>query len=437
MANFIDHVEFNQVEARNLVTHKRATPPASPVQGQRYFDTSLNKEGVYNGTSWDYAGSGAITAIGVDGPITSTGGLTPTIGILPASGSIAGSMSISDFMKLGGSTSANTPSTLVQRDSSGNFAAGTITADLTGTASNAAQLGSQAPAFYQARANHTGTQTAATISDFDAQTRLSRLDQMATPTAAVGFGGQRLTALAPPTNGTDAVNKDFVEALVSTGTNKGTARVASTATVTISSPGAAIDGVALTAGDLVLLKDQAAGQENGLYTWNGAAVAMTRATNADTSAEVKSGMFVFVTEGAVNGDNGFTLVTNDPIVLGTTPLLFSQTSGAGQIIPGAGLSKAGNTLNVEEGYGIFVSGDIAIDTAIVARKFTQTIGDGTATTITVTHGLNNPIPCVSVCLAASPFTKVEPTIAFPTINTASFTFAVAPAANQYRVGLLG
>ena len=62
-----------------------------------------------------------------------------------------------------------------------------------------------------ARANHTGTQTAATISDFDTQVRTSRLDQMAAPTASVGFGSQRITSLAAPTGANDAATKAYVD----------------------------------------------------------------------------------------------------------------------------------------------------------------------------------------------------------------------------------
>lgn len=64
-----------------------------------------------------------------------------------------------------------------------------------------------------ARANHTGTQLAATVSDFDAQVRLSRLDQMAAPTAAVSAGSQKITNLATATVGTDAVCKTQLDAV--------------------------------------------------------------------------------------------------------------------------------------------------------------------------------------------------------------------------------
>lgn len=61
-----------------------------------------------------------------------------------------------------------------------------------------------------ARANHTGTQTASTISDFDTQVRTSRLDQMAAPTAAVALNAQKITGLADPTSAQDAVTLNYI-----------------------------------------------------------------------------------------------------------------------------------------------------------------------------------------------------------------------------------
>ena len=65
-----------------------------------------------------------------------------------------------------------------------------------------------------ARANHTGTQAASTISDFDTQVRTSRLDQMASPTASVSMNSQNITNLATPTASTDAATKGYVDAIV-------------------------------------------------------------------------------------------------------------------------------------------------------------------------------------------------------------------------------
>lgn len=435
---FADHLDLNKLELRKPVLENLASAPASPVKGQFYFDTGSNKLGVYNGTGWDYAGSGGVTSVSGTAPISSTGGAAPTISIAAASGSTAGSMSIADFNKLATSTAANTASTLVQRDSSGNFVAGTITANLTGTASNSSQLNGQAAAFYQARANHTGTQSSSTISDFDTQVRTNTLNQMAAPTSALGMNGQLVSNVAIPVGGNDAATKAYVDGLVATGNNKGTARAAATTNINLAAPGAAIDGVTLASGDIVLLTGQSTASQNGLYVWNGAGATLTRTTNADTSAEVAPGLFVYVAEGTANGSNGYTLVTPAPITVGTTGLTFTQTSGAGQITAGSGLTKNGNVLNVGAGTGIVVNADdIALDTAIAARKFGQQIGDGSTVAITVTHNLNNLSPIWNVSQSASPFQAVIPTVSHPTANTTTFTFAVAPTPNQYRVTLIG
>ena len=66
-----------------------------------------------------------------------------------------------------------------------------------------------------ARANHTGTQTASTISNFDTQVRTSRLDQMAAPTAAVSVNSQKITNLDTPTSSADAANKLYVDTSIS------------------------------------------------------------------------------------------------------------------------------------------------------------------------------------------------------------------------------
>jgi hypothetical protein len=180
---------------------------------------------------------------------------------------------------------------------------------------------------------------------------------MALPTAPVAFNAQKITGLADGTAANDAATKGQIDAVSSGLDVKASVRVATTANLTIAAPGANVDGVALVNGDRVLVKDQATGTENGLYVFNGAAVPMTRAADADTSAEVTSGLFTFVAEGTTQADSGWVLSTNDPIVLGTTALAFVQFSGAGQVISGAGLTKTGNTLDVGAGAGITVNAD--------------------------------------------------------------------------------
>ena len=157
---------------------------------------------------------------------------------------------------------------------------------------------------------------------------------------------------------TSLVTKEYVDA-VKTGLDiKDSVRVATTAAITLSSPGTSIDGITLSSGDRVLVKDQSTASQNGIYIFNGSSSAMTRATDCDSDAEVTSGMFTFVEEGTANADSGFVLTTDGSITVGSTSLTFSQFSGAGQITAGDGLSKTGNTLDVNvDDQTIEISGD--------------------------------------------------------------------------------
>lgn len=104
-------------------------------------------------------------------------------------------------------------------------------------------------------------------------------------------------------------------------------RVAAPVSITISSPGATIDGVTLSNGDRVLLYSQTSGTENGFYTFNGSGSPMTRST----SVLVKAGMLAPISEGTLNADKIFQLTTNGSIVLDTTTLVFAGASGGASL----------------------------------------------------------------------------------------------------------
>ena len=165
--------------------------------------------------------------------------------------------------------------------------------------------------------------------------------------------------------------------------------VATTANITLSGT-QTIDGIAVTAGQRVLVKDQTTASQNGIYVV--AAGAWSRSTDADTAAEFNSGVFFFVEKGTENADNGFVMTQDAAITFGTTAITFSQFSGAGQITAGSGLAKSGDTLLVNTGTGITVTGDnIIIDTAWAGQAAITTlgtIGTGTwnATAISATKG---------------------------------------------------
>lgn len=188
------------------------------------------------------------------------------------------------------------------------------------------------------------------------------LNAISAPTGAVALNSQRITGLADPSSAQDAATKAYVDAAAMGLDVKPSVRVAASTAVTIASPGATIDGVAMSAGDRVLLLAQGGAvatphAANGIYVWNGAATAMTRSSDADTNAEVTAGLYTFVEDGTVQ-DTGWVLATNNPITLGTTALAFTQFSGAGTLTDGAALLKTGNVLDVvTDNVGIEINAD--------------------------------------------------------------------------------
>jgi hypothetical protein len=88
-------------------------------------------------------------------------------------------------------------------------------------------------------------------------------------------------------------------------------------------------------------------------------------------------MYTFVEEGTLYADSGWVLTTNAPITLGTTALSFTQFSGAGQVVAGAGLTKSGNTLDVVAGDGSITVAADSISVGVISDAQHGTRGGGT------------------------------------------------------------
>jgi len=328
LSSFLD---LQKNELRNAVVQVLATAPATPVTGQIYYNSDSNDGAVgllvYNGATWEAVGS--IDGIEVTGPIQkSTSGGTVTISISAADGSNAGSMSAAHYTLVNNATDANTASTIVKRDASGNFTAGTVSA------------------------------TSVTIS------------------GAV-------------TNATDAATKAYVDS-VATGLDvKASVRVATTANVDLSGAlenGDVVDGVTLATGDRVLVKNQSTGSQNGIYVVQASGAAV-RATDADADAEVTPGLFTFVEEGTANGNTGWVLTTDSPITVGSTALAFSQFSDSAALTAGSGLTLTGNDLSVNvDDSTIEISSDIlrVKDAGITSAKLATSAVDVSTSTVTGT-----------------------------------------------------
>ncbi len=215
-----------------------------------------------------------------------------------------------------------------------------------------------------------------------------------------------------PSDINDAASKSYVDATANGLDVKSSVRAATTAAGTLASDfvnGDTIDGVALVTGDRILIKDQASGSENGIYTVN-ASGAPTRATDFDADSEVTAGAFTFVEEGTTNGDTGHVLSTNGSITVGSTAITFTQFSGAGLLTAGTGLTKTGNTLNAVAGDGITANAnDIAVN--IAASSALHISGGALDVTVDLSDSTNDVTGTLAVANGGTGATSLDDIVA--------------------------
>ena len=237
-------------------------------------------------------------------------------------------------------------------------------------------------------------------------------------TNTLDASGNKISNVLDATNPQDAVTKAQLDAAVQGWKWKEPVRAATTGNITLSGA-QTIDGVSVIAGDRVLVKDQSTASANGIYV--AASGSWSRATDFDAASELV-GATVFVSEGTANGNSQWTMTTDAPITLGSTSIAWVQAGGGTSYTAGDGIDITG--------------GVIKVDAAVVAMKASATIGDGTATTITVTHNLNTKDVVVSVREASGDAVVLADVVANG-VNTVQVTFATAPTTGQYRVTVVG
>ncbi|MCU0119510.1 phage tail protein [Pseudomonas sp. B2M1-30] len=161
---------------------------------------------------------------------------------------------------------------------------------------------------------------------------------------------------------------------------KQSVRVAATSNVVLNGA-QQIDGVAVIAGDRVLLPNQTLAKDNGL--WVVANGGWLRANDANVSAKVTPGLTVMVEEGTANGDSLWHLTTNAPITLGTTALTFKMLAGRTGIAAGSyksltvdeyGRATAGANPDTLAGFGIKDSYTKAEVEALIAKASALPVG---------------------------------------------------------------
>jgi len=358
-----DNVVLPGTASATLPIGTTANRPVSSVNGMvRYNSTTVGFEG-YSGGAWGPIGGGgtvsSITAgTGLSGGTITTSG---TISIT-ATGVTAGSytyptLAINAQGQVTSAANGTAPVTSI------TGTAGAITA----VGFPAVTLNLASALDFSGKTISDGSYTGATINNSTIGNTTPSTGAFTTISTTSG------TILDAPLAATSITNKSYVDsvavglkyhaacqlattaALASCTYNNGTAGVGATLTATANGA-LTVDSVAVTVGQRILVKNQVAGLQNGVYdvtqTGSGAApFILTRATDYNTGGtgynQVNTGDYLFVQSGTVNSNSSWVQTTLQPITIGTTALVFTQFSaGAISYTAGTGLTLSVNQFSI-------------------------------------------------------------------------------------------
>lgn len=392
--------DFAKNEIQNAVVQVLAADPSSPAEGQIYYNSVDKALKQYNGTTWIEYGTGVGS-----GDVSSN-----------TSSSVDSEIAL--FSGTAGKTIKRATGSGIAKLTSGVLSTATSGTDYAPATSGSSAL----------KGNGSGGFGTATLTD------------VGTPTADFSMGSHKLTNVTDPGSAQDAATKNYVDLAVQGIAWKSAVRVATTAAGTLASSfanGSTVDGVTLATGDRILIKNQSTGSENGIYVV-AASGAPARAADADTGTEMAQAA-VFIREGTANAESAWVCSNDGTITLGTTALTFVQFSTAGGV-QSATTSTAGIVILASqaeaEAKSNTVKAVVPADLANFPIKKTATIGDGSSTSIAVTHSLGTK-DVVAQVRDASTDAVVECDVTQTSTSVTTFGFAVAPASNAYKVVIIG
>jgi hypothetical protein len=329
------------------------------------------------------------------------------------------------------------------------------------------------------------THTASQVTDLSTVVHAYTLDSFAAPVQDVSLNNHKITNLATPVSNTDAVTKQYVDALSGGLDPKESVRVILFTNVNTAAAPSVADGVTLALGNRVILAGQTDPTQNGIYVVNtvgsGSNGVWARSNDA-VQGELTSGAYALVVAGTYTGTSWF-VTTQDPITVGTTAITWSQyslpsdTQGT-NLGSGTGLysGRSGNALQFRSigAASTKVSVNLASNVVVIdvveanlnhaniggttpvahggtggtdgptARagigatgKYAATIGDGSTLSFTINHQLNTMDVVVAMRKAASTYDMILADWKPVDANNVQVTFSTAPSTNEIRVVVVG
>jgi hypothetical protein len=480
---FLVSIDLNKNELQNAVIQNLATAPATPLDGQIYYNTSDDTLYFWNGSAWiNVVQQAEILYNTFSNRPTAAAGNTGALffatdqNLLYFSNGTAWSQ-VSTF---GNATSATSYGDTAVNGSANTYSRSDHThgtPSLTSTAPQNQAVGDTASvgtATTPARADHVhgmpsfGNVTAQTSfgasSGNGSGTSIARNDHthgtpvhdnaahsainlsaLAVPTADVAFATYKITGLGNPTSDQDAATKYYVDQAVQGLTWKAAANLLSTVNVALTGSTGTLNidtYGALTSADSgyrIVLTNQTTDTEDGIYVYtdNGTSYTLSRSTDGNPYSEL-IGASIYIQEGTTKASTSW--VQSNHYLTSFAGQVWVQIAGPGTLTAGNGINITSNVVSavVESGAGLSLSGSgLAIDTAVVVRKYNASVGDGTNTTYTVTHNLGTRDVQVTVYDNSSPYAEVMVDVQHTSTTAIAVLFSVAPTSNQYRVVVQG
>jgi len=347
-----------------------ATRPALPPNGTIRYNTDLGLfEAFLNGSWFTLASGSGVTSIltgnGLQGgPITSTGTISIDTSI---TATLSGTQTFTNKTINGANNTVSVTNGLtIGTGLSGGSYDGSAPVTIAIDSSVVTETGNQT------LTNKTISGSSNTLTNVPNSALVNSAITVGTTSIPLGatsltLGGLTSVAVTQdPTSALQLATKQYVDAVAqglnvhaacdaaTTGTlasitggtvtyNNGSSGVG--ATLTLSVALTVLDGYTLQNTNRILVKDQAAQAQNGIYIWATGGTVLTRATDFDTNVEIANGDFTFVTYGTLYGNTGW-VQTLPVTTVGTSPISWTQFSGSGTYTAGNGLTLTGNQFSL-------------------------------------------------------------------------------------------